>query len=319
MSTEKKDIQYIAIEDLAVDLGIIEWDLMQMIGHLSPPIRLDYRGRKAVPITCISDLTNSDEYPLALQRALVAEQRLRRKDSGRQHTESLRQRRTELLNTYTPLINELERVHRKYLYSANQAGLESSAMAAYLLLSRAISTLRMIRDCLTLGHWYSGSLLRDIHECLDLAIYFEIAKGSDAGEKARLRWFRQDIAPSHSTCREAISCWQASFLGTVPDKYLELMKELYRKKSKWTHPTYLVIREVATFDVAETPILASVDYGPCLDERKLLKLAEVFRSTIWSTFQILFICFRLEFTLADEDISLLNEYDKKFQQWTNVV
>jgi hypothetical protein len=316
MPSEKKNVQYTAIEDLAADLGIIEWDLKQMIAHLSPPIRLDHRGREAVPITCISDLTNSDEYPHALRRAVLAEQQTRSEDAG-QKAEALRKRRAELLNTYEPLISEVERLHLKYLSVANQAGPESSGMAVYLLLSRAISTLRMIRDCLALGHWYSGSLLRDVDECLDLAHYFSISKGTAAGEAARLRWFRQNVAPSHSTCRDAISRWQASLFGTEADNHRELMKEVYRKKSRWTHPTYLVIREVASFDVAEMPVLTSVDYGPCAYERKLLELAEFFRSTIWNTFQCLFICFHADLALTDEDILLLREYDRKFERWTD--
>ena len=176
----------------------------------------------------------------------------------------------------------------------------------------------MIRNCLEQGHWYSGSLLRDVDECVDLAQYFSITKGSNSGEVTRLRWFRQNVSPSHATCREAISAWQSLLVGTeVADQHLEVMKELYRKKSKWTHPTYKVIREISSFDTDGKITLAFVDYGPCSYERKIFELAEFFRSSIWSTFQCLWLCFKLEFPLADEDVSLLRDYDRMFQDGTD--
>jgi hypothetical protein len=229
----------------------------------------------------------------------------------------MRQHRAALLASYRPLITELERVHAKYLPSANQAGFESAGMAVYLLLSRVISTLKMHCDCLGLGHWYSGSLLRDVDECLDLAHYFAISKGTPAGDAARQRWFRQNIAPSHATCRQAISKWQASFFGTESHDHLELLKELYRKKSKWIHPTYISVREITGFDVNDGVRITSMDYGPCGYEQKLLELTEFFRSSIWSAFQCLCICFQLTLSLSDEDTTLLRDYDRKFQEWTD--
>ena len=170
MPPEKKKVRYIAIEDLATDLGVIDRDLRAMIRDLSPPLSADHRGRKAVPESCVSDLISREDYPRAVHRALLAEGQTRNRTS--ENDAALRQHRAALLASYRPLIAELERLHVKYLPSANQAGFESSGMAVYLLLSRVISTLKMHCDCLGLGHWYSGSLLRDVDECLDLAHYF---------------------------------------------------------------------------------------------------------------------------------------------------
>ena len=312
---KKKEVQYVAIEDLATDLGLIEQDLRAMIRDLSPPMQPDHRGRDAVPVTCISDLMSSTSYASAIQRALIAERRFREQNS--EHDATLRQQRMQLIAGYAPLLAEVERIHLKYLSHANQAGFESSGMAVYLLLSRAISTLKMLSDCLRLGHWYGGSLLRQIDECLDLAHYFAISKDTTAGQNARERWFRQNVSPTHATCREAISSWQASLFGTETESHLELMKELYRKKSKWTHPTYLSVREVTSFDVTVGGVtIASINYGPCSYEGKLAELTEFSCSSILSTFQCLCICFQLTLGLTDEDFAVLREYDRKLQEGT---
>ena len=309
MNLTEKEVRYVAIEDLATDMSVIERDLRVMIGECSLSIRTDYRGREAVPATCVSDLTNSKGYSRAIQRALLAERQSRQREDA----VFLKQHRAELLASYRLLIAELERVHKKYLESANQAGFESSGMATYLLLSRAISTLKMGCDCLGLGYWNSGSLLRDVDECTDLAQYFAISKDTDAGATALLRWFRQNISPSHSICRQAISIHYAAMLGKGVDNHLELMKEVYRKKSKWPHPTYISVREVTSFDVSDGVHIASIDYGPCSHEEKLSGLTEFFRSSILSTFQYISICFQMTLGLAGEDASLLSDYDKKLQ------
>jgi hypothetical protein len=315
MPPAQKKVRYIAIEDLATDLGVLERDLRAMVKDLSPPLGADHRGREAVPETCIPDLISREDYLRAVQSALLGEREAR--NQTREDDAAFRRYRAALLASYRPLIAELERVHAKYLPSANQAGFESSGMAVYLLLSRVISTLKMHCDCLGLGHWYSGSLLRDVDECLDLAHYFAISKGTATGEAARQRWFRQNISPSHATCREAISAWQASLFGPEADDHLELMKELYRKKSKWVHPTYISVREITRFDITDGVRIASMDYGPCGYEQKLLELTEFFRSSIWSAFQCLCICFQLTLSLTEEDAALLRDFDRKFQEWTD--
>ena len=310
MPSEQKKVRCVAIEDLATDLSVMERDLLAIVSQISPPLSADHRGREAVPETCIPALISHEDYPRAVERALLAERQAR--SQTRADDAAVRQHRAALLASYRPLIAELERVHAKYLPSANQAGFESSGMAVYLLLSRVISTLKMHCDCLGLGHWYSGSLLRDVDECLDLAHYFAISKGTPTGDAARQRWFRQNISPSHATCRQAISEWQASLFGAESDNHLELLKELYRKKSKWIHPTYVSVREITGFDLTDRVRIASVDYGPCGYEQKLLELTEFFRSSIWSAFQCLCICFQLTLSLSEEDAALLRDYDRKF-------
>ena len=80
MPSGKKNVQYIAIEDLAADLGIFEQDARGMLKRLSPATRIDHRGREAVPATCIAQLTNTEDYSRALARALAAERWTRRED-----------------------------------------------------------------------------------------------------------------------------------------------------------------------------------------------------------------------------------------------
>jgi len=193
-------------------------------------------------------------------------------------------------------------------------------MAAYLLFSRVISTLKMGCLCLRNGYWNSGSLLREIDECLDVAKFFVITKGTSKGEKTLRQWFRQNRAPKHEDCRKEIATRRASIIKKIDaEKHRELLNELYQKKSKFTHPTYATIREVAKYKTNQGIVsVEEIDYGPCSYERKLHELTHFFRSSIWSSFQTFIECFAQELPLLEEDIKYLLNYDKKFQKWDSV-
>jgi len=310
---EKEKVKYVAVEDLASDLGIPEADLLNLLRPLSPPIKRDHRGRAAISTSYKSKVSSSDGYLDAIGRALSEESRARFED--RPIDSVLRQRRARLLDEYEPWIAELQAVHQRYLAAANIAGAESSGMASYLLLSRGISTLKTLQTCLKEGHWYSGSLLRDIDETLDLALYFAISDGKEKGQRARRRWFRENVAPKHEESRKAISEWGPSIVEDADSaEHLDVMRELYGKKSKWTHPTYASIREITEYVPDGSRQVAAIDYGPCRYERKLCELTDFFRSSIWSTFQVLYICFHYQLDLSEEDTALLLRYDRMFRE-----
>lgn len=306
----------VAIEDLAADLGIAESDARKMLQSESAPIAPDYRGRPAVPPAYIARLSARDDYGLAVRRAVTSEM-LSRDNGSEREMALLRSRRYSTLLEYDGYLETLETLHRKYLSAANEAGAESAGMAAFLLLSRAIAIIKMACVCLRAGHWYSGAMLREIDECLDLASYFSIKRDSTEGATALHKWFRENEAPSHRRCRETISDWRASIVSDqTPDYHLDLMRELYRKKSKWIHPTFLAIREVAQYDVRDSLMLTVPDYGPCTYELKLLELTEFFRSSIWSTFQTLWLSFLHLFALAQADVEVLRQHDLLLQSKT---
>lgn len=309
----KEKTTYVAIEDAASNLGILEADLRSLLAPLSPPVEPDHRGRAAVPTSYIDKVTACDSYLAAVGRAISAQTRARADD--RPIASELRERRLRLLTQYDSWIGEVQSIHQRYLAAANSAGPESSGLASYLLLSRAISTLKALHTCLKEGHWYSGSLLRDIDECLDLAHYFAVTVGTEKGERARQKWFRDNVAPKHEESRRAISEHCSSVVeGLDSTDHLALMRELYGKKSKWTHPTLASIREITEYVPDGSLSVAAVDYGPCRYERKLYELTEFFRSSIWTTFQILWLCFHYRLNLSHEDAALLHRYDQMFQQ-----
>ncbi|MGH8062355.1 MAG: hypothetical protein ACREO7_10140 [Pseudoxanthomonas sp.] len=308
----KKAEATMAIEDMAMDLGLIESDVIAFLRTLSPPITQDFRGRPSVPIRYISIVGRGAFYEKALRRALVSD------DFGKRNVVGDPAHQIDrLLDRYCLLVDELEAIHRRYLDRANAAGSESSGMAAYLLLSRSIAILRATNESLRQGHWYSGSSLRDIDETLDVALYLVISAGTEKGQVAIFKWFRENLSPPHAECRSEIARWCASLSDRVSgDQHLSLMKELYRKKSKWTHPTYLAIRETATFDLLnESPKLSAVNYGPCVHQNKLLELVDFFRSSIWSCFQVHSLCFNLAFPISVEEKQLFLKYDQMFLQW----
>lgn len=310
---EKNKVSYIAIDDMAGELGLLREDLLVILKPLSPPVRHDRLGRACIPKTFIEMASSSDKYLAARARA-VATEKLARIHCQEDH-EFYRRHRGALLAQYKPWIADLEAIHKKYLAAANQAGGESSAMASYLLLSRAISTLRALHTCLEHGHWYGASLFRDIDEALDLAHYFSITSDTEEGQRACLRWFRENTSPKHEHCRRAIAEFQASLLKTEQGEHLDLLRELYGKKSKWTHPTFSAIREITEFVPTASLQVEAIDYGPCSYEFKLCELTDFFRSSIWSTFQTLWLCLGQGLKLSSEDNQFLGQYDHMFQKF----
>lgn len=312
------DDKYIAVEDLIGRLSLSEVDVYHWLNRDKPKTRKNHRGQLSVPMELLEKYSASDEYLEAFKRAVVAERLLRETDDI-QTALRLKSERSELLDIYDVYIGDLEKLHRKYLDSANRAGGESSAMAAYLLFSRVISTLKMGCLCLRNGYWNSGSLFREIDECLDVAKFFVITKGTSKGEKTLRQWFRQNRAPKHEDCRKEIATRMAFIVKEVDaEQHRELLNEMYQKKSKFTHPTYATIREVAKYKTDGIVSVEEVDYGPCNYERKLHELTHFFRSSIWSSYQTFLGCFIQEMPLLEEDIEYLLNYDKEFQKWDSV-
>lgn len=313
-STETK---YIAVEDLIGRLGLLEIDVHSWLNRDRPKIRKDHRGRLSVPIEYLERYSTCDEYVDAFRRAVVAERKSREADTS-ERALRLKNERAKLLDSYDICIRDLEMLHQKYLDSVNRVGYESSVMASYLLFSRVISTLKMTCLCLRNNYWTSGSLLREIDECLNVAEFFVLTKNTLKGEKALRQWFRENHAPKHEDCRKEIAIRMASFdTENSEEQHRELLNELYQKKSKFTHPTYATIREVTKYNVEGATLVEEIDNGPCGYERKLHELTHFFRSSIWSSFQTFITCFAQELPLLEEDIDFLLSYDKKFKGWNS--
>jgi hypothetical protein len=117
--TTKAELKPVAIEDLAADLGIAEFDARKMLHSESASIVQDYRGRPAVSPAYVPRLSARDDYGLAVRRAVTSEMRSRSNGSARE-MELLRSRRYRTLLEYDGYLATLETLHRKYLSAANQ-------------------------------------------------------------------------------------------------------------------------------------------------------------------------------------------------------
>lgn len=309
---KSKSSQILAIEDLIAHLGLLDEDVWAWIKKDNPEISKDYRGRPSVPITFLKKYSESEEYNDAFKRAVA-------KESYDVHTYSqdsnkkCKDERLKLLDEYSDYIDILEKTHRKYLGAVNGKGYESSAMAAYLLFSRVISTLKLCVFCQRNDYWYWGSLLREIDECLAVAVYFVICSNTVEGDTALHKRFRQNHAPGHADCRKAI----AANMHSVDETYSEeenhgLVYELYQKKSKLTHPTYLFIREVTKYkcNPNNSPVVEKVEYGVYDNQRKHFEVTEFFQSHILSSFLTFRQCFRNLSLDVDDAVLLKNICDK---------
>ena len=308
----------IAIEDLASNLGLSIEDVKLWIKRDKPVITLDHRHRHAIPIEFLDRYRSSEEYPEA-RRRYINEEIAQRKEDDLKINQRLKQKRLEFLDRYDYYIADLEHLHKSHLHDANSAGYESSIMAAYLLFSRVISTLKMACLCLRHGYWYYGSLIREIDESLNVAEYFIIGKDSPKVIQSRLKWFRQNKAPANQICREYISTRQTSIDPSYDKEYSKgLLNEVYHKKSKWTHPTYAVIHEITKYsaNTKDAITVEQIEYGPCCYERKIHELGEFFLSSIWTSFQVFEICFSPTF-LTKIEAKYLKDYDTHFMRQTD--
>ncbi len=314
----KKIIRYIAIDALAHNLGLLKSDVVEWIKKDNPKISLDHRNRESIVTDYLDKYSEHSEYEQALIKSIEGEMKHRKSECPKKD-DFYRKTRLNLIEKYGGYIDDLESLHRRNLDKVNKHNYESSVVAAYLLFSKVIACLKM--GCLSLehGHWYCGSLLRELDETLDVARYFIIEKDTAVGKKALHRWFRQNRTPQHLTCREAISKYMAGLIGTFDDKnHQDLMNELYQNKSKWIHPTHGTIREVTEYEIGPSIKIKSLDYGPCSVELKIYELTHFYRSSIWSAFQAFLLCFKNELPLDSDDTAFVLEYDKLFQRWDAV-
>lgn len=304
---------YIAIEDLIRRLGLLDEDVLSWIKRDNPQITLDHRGRKSVLISFLEKYSLEEDYTKAFYKAVAVERYIRDSDNSGANL-NFKQARSKLLDTYEAYISIIESIHSKYLAMINKAGNETSLMAAYLLFSRVLSTLKMCCLCQRNNYWYWGSLLREIDEALDVAYYFVITKDLAEGRKALCKWFRENEAPKHADCRKVISNKMSAVDNTYDhNENYDLMNELYQKKSKFTHPTYHVIREVTKYRPMGDDILhvAEIEYGACSYERKLFELTDFFKSSIWTSVQYFLQCFQ-DLPLNKEDFQQLMTIHRKF-------
>lgn len=304
----------IAIEDLALDLGLPDEQVALWIKTERIDVHADYRGRPAVNADIKNTFSERSDYSLAIKKSISNDKHL--KNISTIQAGKLQEKRFALIDKYQTFIKEIQNIHEAHMDAANQHDEESAIRAAYLLFTKAISCLKMGCDNLQSGYWFAGSVIREIDETIDLAQYFVITKDSEQGESDLKKWFRQNFAPKHSKCREALSNHMRALQDDIEkDNHRLLMNELYQKKSKWVHPTYGVIREVTEFDTDNRIKIKSMSYGITDHELKLYELTEFYKSSIWSVFQSFMICFSKDLPLNENTRSRLVEIDRFFQRW----
>ena len=181
--------KYIAIGDVAHDLGLLDSDVISWVAIDHPELTQDHRGRSCINTCFLDKYSHSKQYLRALRNSIASQ--VDESAARSNQRAQLKKERKDLISSYEAFIKELEDLHQKYMQVANSHGFESAVMAAYLLFGRAINLLNMGCLCLKHGYWYSGSVLRDIDETLDLALYFVLTDGAAEGERARHRWFNK--------------------------------------------------------------------------------------------------------------------------------
>jgi len=231
--------------------------------------------------------------------------------------EILIQKTKELLEQYKRDIEVLEKIHNKYKNKVNILNDETALAAAYILFAKVINLLNMVCLCLENFYLNAGSLLRIIDETIDVAEYFIISEGTEKGDLKLKKWFREDVSPSNSICREELSKNMSSIIQNKPKANEELMKTLYYLKSKMIHPTRNVILESLIYSEKEGISLPNnFEYKRCSYARRVYKLVVFFKSSIWTAFQGFLYCFDKKMPLGKDDKDILMSFDNKYNKNT---
>ena len=306
--------ELIAIDDLAHELGLLISDVEKWIFENKVTVGVDYKNRPAIDSQLKHNISECDSYQVSIKNSISSDEDLR--DHSNSNSEFYKKQRMELLAKYKLYISELESMHCEHIKTINDHNFESAERAAFLLLSKAIGCLKMGCDNLMSGYWVAGSVIREIDETVDTANYFIILKDTDKGKNVVRKWFRKNIAPTHSVCREEISKNISSKTGIDKEYFHKNMKDLYHSKSKLVHPTFGPIREVSEFTVENDISIESLTYGVTDNQFKLYELTEFYKSSIWSVFQAFLICFADTLPLNEKTRGRLGEINQEFEAWS---
>lgn len=291
MSGKKKE--RISIEDLSYHLGLADEDVHEWVKRDAPNMAQDHMERSTVPFDLLKQYSNSPEYIKALPKALFFESRAMGPDDP-QSNQRWKEEKLQILKSCSLAIDSLAIIHSNCLQAVNVYGYGSKIMAAYLLFSRVISTLKMSCLCQEHDYWYWTPQLREINEGITLAEYFITEGDSPKGKESLHQWFRQNYAPKDLICRNALSTsYAAANSDYTAENHLGLMEELYEKKSKLTHQTFRPIREITKFKVVDGKIVIDrIENGPIRYQRKHLELAVFFRSNLVTCLSAFQACFK---------------------------
>ncbi len=304
---------FISFSEIASTLGILEGDFLEWVKEDNPEIGKDHIGRKATKRSYLEKCALKKDYLFKLEKSFHAEN-LEIESESEDKIRFYLIERSRLIGLYAIFIEDLIKLHKEYKKVAEFHGIESPVLAAYLLFSKAISVLSCLCENLKKGYWYVGSMLREIDETLDVALYFILSSEGDSGKLDLKKWFRLGSSPSHFKCREIISEWHSQLNPSINEEnHRVLMSSLYGKKSKFTHPTFQSIRDSSVMSYSNGEIvIKNLCYGSSSRQKYLWELTHFTKSSIWTCFQRFMLIFIHSMPLNQKDVDYLLEYDKKF-------
>lgn len=296
-------------------LGISNYSLYRIIQILDIPLIHDEHGFECIRTDALKVIVNSEHYKEFQLIDIRDDLKRRIKEDNEEQSKSYKEKRLILLDEYRKYIKDLEIIHSKYKNKINYIENENALNASFILFSKVISLLYMTCDCLQIGHWYSGLIIIDIDETIDVAQYFLITENTEKGKKQLSDWYCLNKSPQHVECRKAIAEWEASINTNITKEHNEFLSTfIYRMKSKFVHPTFRTISEVFKYTNPDNLNEIDFDYATCTYERKLFELTDFFKSSIWTAFQGFSICFSINLSLDREDVKKLIYYDDFFNQ-----
>jgi hypothetical protein len=309
-----KSTELVYLDDSAHVLRISDHDLYTLIKSKNIQVTKAELGPAISKSDFLALAYSSDILPL-VQKTLRFDVARRLKDKSSGADIRFGEDSAQKIIKYRAYIGTIEAIHAKYNDLINPNFQETPESAAFILMARSISYLRMAIDSLQDKHFEAIILLRPIDEAIALAEYFLIERESVMGKSNLEAWYRENHSPSNAICRESIDRYLSSKpIANLGPPIGLLMKKLYYGKSKPIHNAHHSIMETYNTTMKNDGLSGvGFDYGISSHPRKLQQLVMFYQSSIWNVAMGMMICFAaLTNVLSDQDKNTLIALNRSF-------
>lgn len=282
---------HVGLDHAALTLGILEKDLYRIIKNNKIQVVRDYSGKPAITKNDIKVLSRVD---------IIAKLRAKRFQESNKHFNSierpgafieLEERYSEIIIFLETKIGRLEEIFNTLYLKINRSEEESALLAAMMLYSKCIALSKAVITLLKSKHWHIGSIIREIMECHSLALYFYQNKDDKEIQEEIIDWFRIEKSPKMIKVRHKSAEYRSKmFKDTSVQYHFDFETDLYNRKSKLVHSTFLAIAETAEFNGLAGTMPTKLNLGKDYRLVNLVDIAEMACGSIqpiFSTFAAL--------------------------------
>lgn len=313
---QSKSMKLISIKNVASILNIDQQQALAAISNLRLDVYFDGLNRNCIDskaIEIIATYPKLDEYQKESQSRKIVQKTI---INSPQHN-GLQQEKIELIQQFLMShFSELEEIHKAIKSEIKRIGRKSGTYASYLLISKVIAMGKAVGILIENRFWYFGSILREIDEICDLALYFSFCSTDEVIQRNIRNWFEIERIPGNSTCRAALAKEFSKIPGQLNlQDHLNLHSEVYDGKSKFTHSSFNSIVDSAKYELTDLEFPNELNYGTNAvgsDMLEMSQLAVLSTKRIVATF---LLSMNKQSILSKEQFNRIREINNKFEDF----